>query len=285
MEIDKARKKRQISVNGVSKFLGVSTSGFYSYINRVESEQSKRKKEVKVLITEIYNESNQIYGAPKITHLLTEKGYIIAEKTVGNYMRELGIRAIWVSPYKRTTIDSNFDDTLKNILDRKFNPKSPNTVWVTDITYIYTLTGFVYLTSVMDLYSRAIVGWHLSDNLSTAGVLKAIDKAKANRKLESPIIIHSDRGVQYVSKAYIDATPASNFIRSYSKKGTPWDNAVIESFHALIKREWLNRFVIQSLSHAHKLIFEYIEAFYNTKRIHNHCMMKSPYEYEENYVI
>lgn len=111
-------------------------------------------------------------------------------------MRELGIRAIWVSPYKRTTIDPDFDSKLKNILDRNFNPKSPNTIWVTDITYIYTLSGFVYLASIMDLYSRTIVGWHLTDSLSTASVLRAIEKAKSNRKLESPIIIHSDRGVQ-----------------------------------------------------------------------------------------
>ena len=211
----------------MSKFLGISTSGFYSYINRSESEQSKRKKEVKEHITEIYNQSNQIYGAPKIAHLLRTKGHIIAEKTVGNYMRELGIRAIWVSPYKRTTIDPDFDTKLKNILNRNFNPKTPNTVWVTDITYIYILSGFVYLALIMDLYSRTIAGWHLTDNLSTASVLRVIEKAKANRKLESPIIIHSDRGTQYVSKAYIEATPASEFIRSYSKKGNPWDNAVI----------------------------------------------------------
>ena len=269
----------------MSRFLGVSTSGFYSYINRSESKQSKRKQEVKVKITEIYNESNQIYGAPKITHLLKEEGYVISEKTVGNYMRELDIRAIWVSTYKRTTIYPEFDNELKNILDRKFNPESPNTVWVTDITYVHTLSGFVYLTSVMDLYSRAIVGWHLSDSLSTAGVLKAVEKAKSNRKLESPLIIHSDRGSQFISKEYIKATPADSFVRSYSRKGNPWDNAVIESFHALIKREWLNRFVLHHFSHAYKLIFEYIETFYNTTRIHSHCMMKSPYNHEENNVI
>lgn len=108
-------------------------------------------------------------------------------------MRELGIKAIWVSPYKRTTIDPDFDSRLKNILDRNFDPKAPNTVWVTDITYIHTLTGFVYLTSVMDLYSRAIVGWHLSDSLSTAGVVKAIENSKRNSTLDSPVIIHSDR--------------------------------------------------------------------------------------------
>lgn len=269
----------------MSKFLGVSTSGFYSYVNRIESKQSIRKKEVKKSITQVYHESHQIYGAPKITRLLKKQGHVIAEKTVGNYMRELGIKAIWVTPYRRTKFDPGFDTNLKNILNRNFNPKSPNAVWVTDITYIYTLSGFVYLTSIMDLYSRSIIGWHLSDSLSTAGVLSAIKKAKVNRVLDQPVIIHSDRGSQYVSKSYIDALPARDFIRSYSKKGTPWDNAVIESFHALIKREWLNRYVIQHLSHAHELVFEYIETFYNTKRIHSHCNMESPYDHEQNYVV
>lgn len=195
-------------------------------------------------------------------------------------MRELGIKAIWVSPYRRTTIDPDFDDKLKNILKRKFNPDRPNAVWVTDITYIYTMSGFVYLTSVMDLYSRKIVGWHVSDSLASEHVLKAIEKAKHNRKLSQPVIIHSDRGCQYVSQEYINATPAEHFVRSYSQKATPWDNACIESFHALIKREWLNRYVIKNLTHAHTLIFEYIDAFYNTLRIHSHCEMKSPSDFE-----
>lgn len=267
------------------KILGVSSSGYYDYLKREDSKQKIRKDQLKEEITEIYNESRQIYGAPKITTILQGKGHAIAEKTVGNYMRELGIKAIWVSPYKRTTIDPDFDTKLKNVLNRNFSPAAPNTVWVTDITYIWTISGFVYLTTVMDLFSRIVVGWHLSDSLSTEGVLRAISKAKSYRKTDAPIIIHSDRGVQYVSKAYIEATPAGKFIRSYSQKGNPWDNAVIESFHALIKREWLNRFVIRHISHAHELIFEYIEAFYNTTRIHSHCEMTSPYDYEERYAV
>lgn len=113
-------------------------------------------------------------------------GYTVAEKTVGNYMKELNIRAIWVAPYKRVKINANFDSDLKNILDRKFNPSSQNTVWVTDTTSIYTLSGFVYLASIIDLYPRKIVGWHLTDNLSTKSVLRAIEKEKQNRKIDSP---------------------------------------------------------------------------------------------------
>lgn len=276
-------KKRKISVNNVLKYLGVSSSGYYSWLKRKPSKQETKKEEIKTEIIRIYNESRQIYGAPKITSILQSGGHIIAEKTGGNYMREEGIKAIWVRPYTRTTIDPDFDNKLKNILDRDFNPTAPNTVWVTDITYIYTISGFVYLTCVMDLFSRRIIGWQISDSLSAEHVLKAIEKAKKNRKISRPIIIHSDRGSQYISKGYLEATPAAQFIRSYSNKGNPWDNACIESFHALIKREWLNRYVIKDADHAHKLVFEYIETFYNTVRIHEHCGMISPYDYEKDY--
>jgi putative transposase len=132
----------------------------------------------------------------------------------------------------------------------------------------------------MDLYLRKLIGWHLSDSLSTEGVLIAIKKAKSARNIDQPVIIHSDRGCQYVSKSYVEETPAHQFIRSYSNKGTPWDNACIESFHALIKREWLNRFVIKHLKHAHDLIFEYIDTFYNTVKLHGYCKMMTPYDYE-----
>lgn len=239
---------------------------------------------MKTEITKIYNESYQIYGAPKIASILQSRGHVISEKTVGNYMREEGIQAIWVRPYIRTTINPDFDIKLKNILNRDFNPTAPNTVWVTDITYVHTLEGFIYLTSVMDLFSRKIIGWNVSDSLATEHVIEAIEKAKKSRKQSQPIIIHSDRGCQYVSKRYIEATPAGPYVRSYSNKGTPWDNACIESFHALIKREWLNRFVIKNLKHGHELIFEYLEAFYNTTRIHGHCGMMSPFDFEAQYV-
>lgn len=267
------------------RILGVSTSGYYAFKSRKPSQSSVRKETIKQEIIQIYNESKQIYGAPKITEVLQAKGHTIAEKTVGNYMREDGIRAIWVMPYTRTTIDPDFDIKLKNVLKRDFNPLRPNAVWVTDITYVYTLEGFVYLTSVMDLYSRKIIGWHVSSNLEAEGVIIAIEKAKASRKTDKPVIIHSDRGCQYVSKDYLDSTPAKHFIRSYSAKGTPWDNACIESFHALIKREWLNRFVIKHLKHAQSLIFEYIDTFYNTTRLHGYCGMLSPYDYEAKEII
>jgi len=132
----------------------------------------------------------------------------------------------------------------------------------------------------MDLYSRKIIGWHLSDSLSTVGVIAAINKAKRNRKISKPVIFHSDRGVQFISKAFYNATPAEQFVHSYSRKGNPWDNAYIEAFLSVIKREWLNHFVIKNLKYAHELIFEYIEGFYNTRRTHGAYGLESPNNFE-----
>lgn len=196
-------------------------------------------------------------------------------------MRQMGLRAQWVKPWVPTTVAPDFNDSLQNILDEQFNPERPNAVWCSDITYVWTIDGFVYLTSIMDLYSRKIIAWMLSDSLEVSCVTETIQKAKLRRNLDLPRIIHSDRGSQYVAKEYKKAT--ARMQRSYSKKAYPWDNACIESFHALIKREWLNRFRIRDFNHAHGLIFEYIEAFYNTKRIHSHCGYLSPNDFEKLY--
>lgn len=265
------------------RILGVSRNGYYSFRRKKPSNTKLKKEQRMEQIREIHQESNDIYGAPKITAILQEQGETISEKTVGNYMREMGIKAWYIKPYIQTTIQSNFSEELKNILDEKFNPEEPNSVWCSDITYIWTYSGFVYLTSIMDLFSRKIIAWVLSDTLEAKHVVDAIEKAKKKRNVNKPKVMHADRGIQYTCNAYQEAT--EGWTRSYSKKAYPWDNACIESFHALIKREWINRFKIVDYSHAYKLVFEYIEAFYNTVRIHSHCGYKSPASYENEYLI
>lgn len=273
--------ERRLNVSGVLRVLGVSRNGYYSFRKRLPSDRQKRKEAIMKKIMVIYNESHQNYGAPKITMVLQSEGEKISEKTVGNYMRELGIRAQYVKPYTVTTIDSDFSIELKNILNENFNPSEPNAVWCSDITYIWTYEGFVYLTSIMDLFSRKIIAWELSTTLEAKWVVETINRAKKGRKIDKPLVMHSDRGIQYTCSAYKEAT--EGLINSYSKKAFPWDNACIESFHALIKREWLNRFKILDYNHAYRLVFEYIEAFYNTVRIHSHCGYLSPNQYEVNY--
>lgn len=275
------QKKRRLNVSGVLKILGVSRSGYLRFKKKVPSDRELRKCAIKERILEIHHDSHQNYGAPKITECLRKEGEIISEKTVGNYMKEMGIKAQYIKPYTVTTIDSDFSSKLKNILEENFNPSEPDAVWCSDITYIWTSEGFVYLTSIMDLYSRKIISWVLSNTLEAKWVIEAVCKAKTVRKVEKPLIIHTDRGIQYVCKEYINATEGMK--RSYSKKAYPWDNACIESFHALIKREWLNRLKIDDYEHAYSLVFEYIETFYNTVRIHSHCGYMSPNEYEKEY--
>ena len=214
--------------------------------------------------------------------LLNREGCQISQRTVSVYMKEIGIKAIWIKPWTRTTLNSDFSTKLENILKREFNPTEPNAVWCTDITYIWTLSdGFVYLTSVMDLYSRKIIAWVLTKTMEAEEVLRCIRIAIQRRKTDKPVVVHSDRGSQYVSRLY--RILMKNMRCSYSAKGTPWDNACIESFHSIIKREWLDRKVIFDYDHAYELCFEYIEIFYNTMRIHSHCGYESPNEYEKNW--
>ena len=264
------------------KSLGVSRSGYRAFLNRKVSPTRQRKTAVKKQIQHIYDDSNQNYGAPKITKELRKTGVCISQRTVGKYMREMGIKAQWIKPLIATTRDSDFSKELHNILDEQFNPDRPNAAWCTDITYIWTTDGFVYLNCIMDLYSRKIIAWTLADTLEVSTVISTIEKAKASRDTDMPLIIHTDRGCQYVSEAWRQATKGMTL--SYSHTGYPYDNACIESFHSLIKREWLNRFTIRNYRHAYSLVFEYIETFYNTVRIHSHCDYLSPNDYEKLYM-
>ena len=184
--------EHRLNVSGVLRILGVSRSGYCSWKKRLPGRQEQRRQRIKERIREIYEDSYQNYGAPKITEILNKEGEKISEKTVGNYMRQMGIKAQYIKPYTVTTIDPDFSSTLKNILNEQFNPDSPDEVWCSDITYIWTMEGFVYLTSIMDLYSRRIIGWVLSETLESKWVVQAVEKAKAERKVRMPRVLHSD---------------------------------------------------------------------------------------------
>lgn len=274
--------KRRLNVSGVLRILGVSRSGYRAFKQRILSDCQSKKERRMEQIRAIYEESHGIYGAPKIAANMRRDGDRISDKTVGNYMREMGLRACYRKHHTQTTRNPNFSSELKNLLNRDFHPGSPNAAWCTDITYIWTCGGFVYLASIMDLYSRKIISWTLGETLEAKWVLEAVRKAKEVRHVAQPLVIHSDRGIQYTCGDYQEATEGMK--RSYSAKACPWDNACIESFHALIKREWINRFQIVDYSHAYRIVFEYIEAFYNTVRVHSHCGYQSPDEYEKRYL-
>lgn len=158
-------QKRHVSISGVLGILGVSRSGYQALKKRKPSNTEQHRNQMKEKIKEIYDDSHQNYEAPKIMQELHKQGENISERTVSNYMRQMGIKAQWVKPYTITTIDSDFSQSLENILDERFNPDEPDAVWVSDITYIWTIDGFVYLTSIMDLFSRKIIALVLSTTL------------------------------------------------------------------------------------------------------------------------
>ena len=162
------------------KVLGVSRSGYRAFLKRKLSATAKRKNSIKKEILKIYNDSKQNYGAPKISQELRKSGETISQRTVGKYMREMGIRAQWSKPWIATTKDSDFSSELHNILKEQFNPERPNAVWCTDITYILTNDGFVYLNCVMDLFARKIIAWTLADTMEVSTVIKTIEKSQGN---------------------------------------------------------------------------------------------------------
>ncbi len=262
--------------------MGASRSGYYAYINRKSSKTEQRREKTKKEVKRIFEDSHGIYGSGKITKVLNNNGIEASQKYVYSIMREEKIKPRYINKHRtRTTISKGFDEKLHNILKRNFDPDKPDSYWCTDITYIWTDEGFVYLTSIMDLYSRKIIAWTLSKTLETDEVVRCVEMAKWRRKVKEPLVIHSDRGVQYTSQAYKKETKGMNL--SYSRKGNPWDNACIESFHSLIKREWIQFYHLKNYEEARAVIFEYIEGFYNTTRVHSWCGYTSPNEYEKAY--
>ena len=187
------KAKRRVSVSEMLQILGVSRSGYRVWLKHVPSNAEKRRESVKANIKDIYDKSKQNYGAPKITQVLRKTGETISERTVGQYMKQMGIKAQWVKPWTITTRDSDFSSKLQNILDEQFNPERPNAVWCSDITYIWTIDGFVYSTSIMDLYSRKIIAWTLSNTLEVSCVIETINNAKARRKIKEPLIMQEYR--------------------------------------------------------------------------------------------
>ena len=202
-EIKSLPVKRQVSVSGILKKLGVSRSGYNAWKKRVPSDTSVRRTVLKEKIQKIYEDSHQNYGASKITAELRKSGEQISEKTVGNYMRQMKIKAQWVKPYIQTTIDSDFNQKLKNILNEEFNPAQPDSVWCSDITYIWTFEGFVYLTSVMDLYSSRIISWVLSETLEATHVVECIEKVSLKIVIRAATALKNNKGGFFYGKQYL----------------------------------------------------------------------------------
>lgn len=248
-----------------------------------ENMWKSKNKKLQEDILKIYNESNKIYGAPKIREELKGLGYEkISIKRVQRHMRKLGIKSIVVKKYRPHGANKKVYDKGENLLNRDFSTTKINEKWAADITYIHSLRdGWTYLASILDLHTQKIVGYSFSKTMDTSIVLKALDNAIATQRPDKGLIIHSDRGSQYTSNEYRGAVESKEFKLSYSAKGCPYDNACIESFHALLKKEcvYLNTFI--DYNHAKLVLFKYIEGFYNRKRIHSSINYMTPDKFEQ----
>ena len=266
------------------KTLRVSKSGYYKWLNQQGKEDSEReiiKQEIKQKIAKSFHESDGTYGSPRVHDDLVEWGYIISQKTVARLMKEMGLRAISKVPYVVTTESDHDMPVYANLLKRDFTTDGANKVWVTDITYIRTIEGWVYLASVMDLFSRKIVGWSMGETMKKELPLEALKRAIITRQPSEGLIHHSDRGSQYCSADYIDILTDKKMQISMSRKGNPYDNACIESFHATIKKELIYRRRFRTREEAEKATNSYILR-YNERRKHSTLGYCSPNQFERN---
>ncbi len=275
-----ARTKQHFPVHTLCRMLGVSESGFYAWKGRTPNAHSRMDDKLLVHIRSAFACSNETYGSPRMVHELRDQGFDVGRRRVARLMRDHGLKARQKRRFKRTT-DSNHDyPVAPNLLDGNFIATKPNQKWASDISYIWTRQGWLYLAIVMDLYSRRIVGWAVSDRLKKELVLKALGQAVALRDPPDGLIHHSDRGSQYCSHAYRKALSAIKAKVSMSGKGNCYDNAVVETFFKTIKSEMIWRMSFQTRAQARKEIARYIDAFYNPVRRHSTCGYTSPMKFE-----
>lgn len=269
------------------KVLGISRSGYYNWTEKKPSNQSRRKHKIKEEISKLFEEFAGTYGSPRIVRELAkmeDTDYHISEKTVGRYMAEMGLYAIPQKPFVVTTDSNHAQPVYPNLLNQEFNPSEPDRVWVTDITYVWTSEGWLYLATVMDLFSRKIIGWNMASRMTTDLCLMALNRALSLREPSNQLIHHSDRGSQYASHEYTNRLKENDIQISMSRRGNCFDNACIESFHATIKKERIYRRKYRSREVAKMDILKYITGHYNERRMHSTLQYFSPNEFERSHV-
>lgn len=269
------------------KVLKVSKSGYYKWVtnrDKIHPEKEAYKNEIQQKIKKSFYESGETYGSPRVHDDLIEWGYTISKKTVARMMKEIELRATPQEKYMNTTDSNHTMHTYPNLVDQEFHIEEPNRVWVSDITYVWTLEGWVYLSSIMDLFSRKIVGWSLGNTMKKELTIQSLNMALISRQpTTKELIHHSDRGSQYCSNDYVKILNDREIQISMSRTGNPYDNACIESFHATIKKELIYRRRFKTRSEAIKAINYYISSFYNERRKHSTLDYCSPNKFEMKY--
>ncbi len=278
-------KKHQFifAIEKMCRVFKVSKSGYYHWLNRRPSARQVGKQQALELIKEIYETSKGRYGSPKITSELKKKGVSISRPRVARIMKSANIRSIVHKRFRICTTDSTHGyPVAENLLNRNFAPENIGKAWVSDLSYIKTTDGWLYLTVIIDLADRKVVGWSLSQTMKTSEtVIPAWKMAITNRPITTNLIFHSDRGVQYACYEFRDVLKTQPLvIQSMSRKANCWDNAVAESFFRTLKTELIHHMEVKPIAMAKIEVFEFIEIWYNRKRIHASLGYLTPHEYE-----
>jgi len=261
----------------------VSRSGFYQHIRSEPKKISKEQFALESETKELFRKSRKTYGARRISHGLRKQGFNVGRYKAGSLMRRLELRVKSRKRFKITTDSKHDFPVAPNHLNREFQVDVPDKVWTSDITYLWTRQGWLYLAVILDLFSRKVVGWSLQPTMTTDLVIEALNMAVSRRNPIAGILHHSDRGSQYASSAYRQKLEQHRMIASMSRKGNCWDNAVTERFFRSVKSELTDHKFYSTRTEARQDIIEYIEMFYNSHRLHSHLGYQSPSEFEERY--
>lgn len=264
------------------KVLGVSRSGFYVWLGRDESDRARANRDLAVEIKKIHEESLGTYGSPRVHAELRRRDHACGKNRVARIMQEEGVRGKCRRRQRPRTTDSNHNLPIaENLVKRDFSAENPNQLWLADITYIPTEEGWLYLASIIDVFSRKIVGWAMEDHMRAELTLAALRMAIEMRCLRGGLVHHSDRGSQYASKLYQDALEDHGIACSMSSVGNCYDNALKESFFHTLKVERIHGTIFRTKAEAKSSIFEYIEGFYNRRRLHSALGYRTPSEVEK----
>jgi putative transposase len=271
------------SVTAMCRVLQVTRSGYYAYRTRPVARRASQDEVLAVAILEAFRAGRGHYGAPRVQQQLRNRGIRISKRRSARLLREQGLRAS-KPPRRINTTDSRHDEPIAaNLLAQEFSASAPNQKWAGDITYIPTEQGWMYLAVILDLFSRRVIGWAMSDRIDAQLTQAALLMAVVARRPTSSILLHSDRGVQYAAGDYRQMLTDWSLTASMSRRGNCYDNAVSESFFASLKKELVHQAVYASRAEAEAAIFEYIEVFYNRVRLHSTIGYMTPAGYEENW--
>lgn len=263
------------------RVLGVARSGYYAWLDRPEPSRVRRDRDLLEKIRQVFQKSRRTYGSPRVHEEFQSLKVVCGRRRVERLMRENAITPPRRKRFKATTFSNHRFDIAENLLARDFTSEGPNRRWATDITYIWTGEGWLYLAVVLDLFSRRVVGWSMDSDLDHSLVVRALRTALQSRSPQGGLLHHSDRGSQYACAEYQHLLKRHGIVSSMSRKGDCWDNAVVESFFRTLKVELIYRQEFSTRQQARASIFDFIEVFYNRQRRHSYLGYRTPEEFEK----